>query len=178
MTHNVRSVVAIVFVLGYLGITLWLGHRPAELEYVFLMFVVFSSAVQDALDDVNHRKEQLSRRDIKQEMEYLKSHITGQANLVRFDLALLKYELALAEALKSGGEAPEAPPFLPPYPEPKFIGPETFDATKWRTEKLRDVGVAINRFTWLDMSVVTYPLRNLVAYIIGRPAFVRWLVGE
>jgi hypothetical protein len=181
MTHHVRSSVAIAFALGYLGISSWLEHRPADLEYVFLMFVVFSSAMQDALDEVNHRLVKLaSQRDIKQEMEYLKSHITGQANLVKCDVALLKYDLALAAALERGEGAPEARDLLPAYPEPKFIPPypEPFDAKKWRTEKLHGVAAAVDESTWLDMSVVTYPLRRLVTYIMGRPAFVRWIVGE
>lgn len=134
MSHHVRSCIAIAFACAYLGISWKLDHRPADWEYVFLMFIVFSSAIQDAMDDANHRLEKLARlveesgrkveyleRDIRQETEYLKSHITGEANNVKSDLGLLKYEFALAAALEKGEDPPEAPEFIPPFPEPKFV---------------------------------------------------------
>jgi len=82
------------------------------------MFVVFSSALQDAMDGMNYRLEKITRivensvnqidglnrelrreiqqearnvtREIQQESEYLKSHITAQANLITYDLELGK----------------------------------------------------------------------------------------
>jgi len=196
MSHHVRSGIAMAFACAYWGISWQLDHRPADWEYVFLMFVVFSSAMQDAMDDVNHKLEELTRiveesrrnadylkRDIQQETEYLKSHITGEANNVKSDLALLKYEFALAAALEKGEDPPEAPEFVPPYPEPRFVPLEPpqiepFDAQKWRTEKLQAVAAALGAFTWWDMSVVTSPIRRVVSYAMSRPGFIRWVARD
>jgi hypothetical protein len=148
MKHHVRSCVAIVFALGYLGISLLLDHRPASWEYVLLMFVVFSSAMQDAMDDVNYKLKKvtglletsaikvavLSRdieqqasylsRDIEQATENLKSHVTFEANLMKTYIAMLKYEVELVAALQRGEDAPEEPKYQTPYPEPKLILPK------------------------------------------------------
>ncbi|HEV1994518.1 MAG TPA: hypothetical protein VGR03_09310 [Candidatus Acidoferrum sp.] len=207
MNHHIRSGIAIVLVLAFVGISWLLDHRPADWEYVFLMFVVFSSAMQDAMDDEKLRigkatllleeaarkTEHLSRevqqqakhlsREVQQQAEYLKCHITGEANLLKSDFALLKYELALAAALQRDEDAPEAPEFVPPYPEPKFVSPEfvplespklePFDAQKWREERVRVIATALGGHSWWDMSVVTIPFRRLVAYIVSRPGFIR-----
>jgi hypothetical protein len=196
MGHHARSGIAIVFALGVLGFSWFVGHRPADWEYIFLMFVVFSSALQDAMDDLNHKLEKLTRiveefrrnadylkRDIQQETEYLKSHITGEANNVKSDLALLKYEFALATALQKGEDPPEAPEFVPPYPEPKFVPIEPpkiepFDAVKFRAEGLSNVADALRGHVWWDMSVVTSPLRRLLGYIATRTAFIRWITND
>lgn len=185
MSHHVRSGIAIAFASAYLGISLLLDHRPADWEYVFLMFVVFSSASQDAMDDLTHRVEKLTRvaeesqrnteylkRDIQQEFEYLKSHITAEVNLI-------KYDLALRDALEKGEEAPEAAP----YPEPKLVpleAPklESFDPQKWRTEKIQAVATALGTSTWWDMTVVLNPVRRFIAYVMSRPSFIRWIARD
>jgi hypothetical protein len=200
MSHHVRSGVAIVFALGYLGISLLLDHRPADWEYVFLMFVVFSSAMQDAMDNVNYKLKEVTRlleasdyrvdvltrdveqqavylsRDIGQATENLKSHITFEANLMKTYVAMLKYELELAAALRRGEDAPEEQKYQTPYPEPKLILPKfvpleppkiaPFDAQKMRAEQIREVTAALGEYRWWDMTVVTIPLRRLVAYVL------------
>jgi len=185
MNHHARSFIAIVFALGFLVISWLVGHRPADWEYVFLMFFVFSSAMQDAMDSVNHRLEKVTRlieesaakaedlsREVRQEAEYLKSHVTAEANLVT-------YELRLLAALQRGEAAPEAPP----CPEAEFVEPEPpklepFDARKFRAERLREMAEALREYSWWDMTVLTSPLRRLLAYIAGRPAFIRWFTSE
>ncbi len=185
MYHHVRSGIAIACSLAYLGISLLLEHRPTDWEYVFLMFVIFSSAMQDAMDNVNHRLEELTRlvnesseemrdvsREIRQEIEYLKAHVTAEADLVT-------YKIELRDALQAGRDIPEPPT----YPEPKFVPiepgkTEQFDAEKWRVKKIYGVERALRDFAWWDMSVLTSPVRRLVANIIGRPRVIRWLGGE
>jgi hypothetical protein len=89
------------------GISWFVGHRPADWEYVFFMFVVFSSALQDAIDGVNSRIEKVTglleksadkidalpyehhketediRREIRQEAEYLRCDVQQQAEYLR-----------------------------------------------------------------------------------------------
>jgi polyhydroxyalkanoate synthesis regulator phasin len=198
MNQHARSAIAIVVALGFLGISWFVGHRPGDWEYVFLMFVVFSSALQDALDQIHlhlekvtelveesvRKGEYLTRdlrqeakyvaREVKQESEYLKSHITAQVNSIA-------YELKLLAALEKGESLPEAPV----YPEPELVEAEfveleppkleTFDKQKFIAERVREVADALRRGGWWDMSVVTTPLRRLYAYVTSRPDVVRWV---
>ena len=198
MNHHGRSGIALVVALGFLGISWFVGHRPADWEYVFFMFVVFSSALQDAIDGMNWRLEKVTRlleksadkiedlnrevrqatenmaREVKQQSEYLKSHITAEANSIAYDLKSMT-------ALQNGESAPEAPA----YPEPKFIEPkfveleppklEIFDRQKFIAERIRKVAEALGDHGWWDMSLVTTPLRRLYAYVSSRPAFIRWV---
>jgi hypothetical protein len=198
MSHHARSAIAIVVVLGFLGVSWFVGHRPADWEYVFLMFVVFSSALQDALDQIYLRLEKVTElveesmrkaeyltrdlrqeakyvvREVKQESEYLKSHITAQTNAIA-------YQLELSAALEKGEPLPEAPA----YPEPELVESEfveleppkleTFDKQKFIEEGVRQVAAALGRSGWWDMSVVTMPLRRLFAYVTSRPDVIRWV---
>jgi hypothetical protein len=183
MNHHIRSVIAIVLVLAFVGISWLLDHRPANWEYVFLMFVVFSSAMQDAMDDVKLRigkatllLETAARKSedlsfvVRQEAEYLKSHVAAEAGL-------LMYKIELMNARQRDEAAPEAPS----YPEPKFVGEppklEPVDARKWREERVREVATVLREYSWWDMTVVTIPFRRLVAYIMNRPGFIRWISG-
>jgi hypothetical protein len=197
MNHHGRSAIAIVVALGFLGISWLLGHRPADWEYVFLMFVVFSSALQDAMDGMNSRLEKVARlleqsadkignlsrevrqeakdvvREVKQESEYLKSHITAEANLVTYDFKL-------AIAIEKGEPLPEEPA----YPEPMLVEStfveleppkvETFDRQRFIAGRVRDVAEALGH-GWWDMSLVTTPLRRLYAYFTSRPFIIRWV---
>ncbi len=198
MNHHGRSGIALVVALGFLGVSWLVGHRPAEWEYVFFMFVVFSSALQDAIDGINWRLEKVTRLleksadkiedlnrevrqaaeniacEVKQQSEYLKSHITSEADLITYDFKLMT-------ALQKGESAPEAPA----YPEPKFIEPkfvqleppklETFDRQKFIAEGVREVAKALAGHGWWDMSLVTTPLRRLYAYLTSRPSIMRWV---
>ncbi len=198
MNQHARSAIAIAVTLGFLGVSWFVGHRPADWEYVFLMFVLFSSALQDALDQIYLRLEKVTRlveksmdkveyltrdlrqearyvvREVKQESEYLKSHITSQMNMIAYDFKL-------SAALEKGESLPEAPA----YPEPKLVESEfvelkppeleTFDAQKFIAEGIREVAEALGDHGWWDMSLVTTPLRRLYAYVVSRPAFVRWV---
>ncbi len=198
MNQHARSAIAIVVALGLLGVSWLVGHKPADWEYVFLMFVVFSSALQDALDQIYLRLEKVTRlveksmdkveystrdlrqeakyvvREVKQESEYLKSHITSQMNLIAYDFKLLA-------ALQKGESLPEAPE----YPAPKLVESEfvelkppeveTFDAQKFIAEGVREVAEALGDHGWWDMSAVTTPLRRLYAYAVSRPAVIRWV---
>jgi hypothetical protein len=162
------------------------------------MFVMFSSAIQDAMDHVNYKLKEVTRllgasdykvevltrdieqqavylsRDIGQATENLKSHITFEANLMKTYIAMLKYELELAAALRRGEDAPEEQKYQTPYPEPKLILPkfvpleppriEPIDAQKMRAEQIREVTAALKDYRWWDMTVVTIPLRRLAAY--------------
>ncbi len=162
------------------------------------MFVVFSSALQDAIDGMNWRLEKVTRlleksadkiedlnrevrqatenmaREVKQQSEYLKSHITAEANSIAYDLKSMT-------ALQNGESAPEAPA----YPEPKFIEPkfveleppklEIFDRQKFIAERIRKVAEALGDHSWWDMSLVTAPLRRLYAYLTSRPDIIRWV---
>ena len=200
MNQHARSAIAIVVALVFLGVSLLVGHRPADWEYVFLMFVVFSSALQDALDQIYLRLEKITRlveksmdkveystrdlrqeakyvvREVKQESEYLKCHITARVDL-------LAYNIKLA-ALEEGESVPEAPA----YPEPKLVESEfaeleppkleTFDRQKFIAERIRQVADALGDHGWWDMSVVTTPLRRLYAYVASRPAFIRWVSND
>lgn len=200
MNQHARSAIAIVVALVFLGVSWLVGHRPADWEYVFLMFVVFSSALQDALDQIYLRLEKITRlveksmdkveystrdlrqeakyvvREVKQESEYLKCHITARVDL-------LAYNIKLA-ALEEGEAVPEAPA----YPEPKLVESEfaeleppkleTFDRQKFIAERIRQVADALGDHGWWDMSVVTTPLRRLYAYVASRPAFIRWVSND
>ena len=198
MSHHARSGIAIVVTLGFLVISWFVSHRPADWEYVFFMFVVFSSALQDAMDGMNgrlgkimqlleksaHKVEDLNLEvrqraeyvtsEVKQQSEFLQSHITAQANLATYDLRLMF-------SRQTGEPEPDAPA----YPEPKLVEPkflaheppklETFDRQKFIAERVREVAAALRGHGWWDMSVVTTPLRRLYAYVTGRPAFIRWV---
>ena len=200
MNQHARSAIAIVVALVFLGVSWLVGHRPADWEYVFLMFVVFSSALQDALDQIYLRLEKITRlveksmdkveystrdlrqeakyvvREVKQESEYLKCHITARVDL-------LAYNIKLA-ALEEGESVPEAPA----YPEPKLVESEfaeleppkleTFDRQKFIAERIRQVADALGDHGWWDMSGVTTPLRRLYAYVASRPAFIRWVSND
>jgi len=183
MNHHVRSGIAIFLVLAFLGISWFIGHRPANWEYVFLMFVMFSSALQDAIDDVKERlgeassllKKAARKADhldfvVRQQAEYLQSDVSRQTDL-------LLWKIDLMNALQTGEPAPEAPPFR----EAKFVGePPTldpFDARKWREERVRKVATALGDYSWWDMAALTIPIRQLVVYIVSRPGFIRWISG-
>jgi hypothetical protein len=201
MNQHARSAIAIVVALTFLGVSWLVGHRPAEWEYVFLMFVVFSSALQDALDQIYLRLEKVTQlveksmqqaeystrdlrqeakyvvREVKQESEYLKCHITAQADMAA-------YKAALSAALEKGEAMPEAPP----YPESQIIESEfveleppqleQFDRVKFIAERIREVSDALREHAWWDMSLVTTPLRRLFVYYVGRPGNLKKLSKE
>ncbi|PYT62527.1 MAG: hypothetical protein DMG35_07225 [Acidobacteria bacterium] len=198
MRHHGRSAIAIVVTVGFLVISWFVSHQPADWEYVFFMLVVFSSALQDAMDGVNGRLEKITRlieeyadkvedlnlevrqqaeyltSELKQQSEFLKSHITAEANLVTYDIRLMA-------ALQAGEPAPDPPAYPEPkLVEPKFLAPEPpkieeFDAQKFRAEGLRQVADALRDHGWWDMSIVATPLRRLFAHVASRPAFIRWI---
>lgn len=201
MNQHARSAIAIFVVLVFLGVSWFVGHRPADWEYVFLMFVVFSSALQDALDQIYLRLERVTRlveksmqeikyasrdlrqeakyvvREVKQESEYLKRHITAQANLATYNADLLA-------ALEKGESAPEAPA----YPESKLVEAEfveleppklePFDRQKFMEEYVREVADTLRDHAWWDMSLVTTPLRRLFVYYVRRPGNLKKISKE
>jgi hypothetical protein len=211
MSHHVRSGIAIVFACVYLGISWRLEHHPADWEYVFLMFLAFSSAMQDAMDGLNNKLERLAeivggnrantaffehdiqqakeevKRELRQEAEFLKCHVTREANNLKTELELFKYELALERALEKGEDAPETPQFIS-SPEPKFVSPEfvppelpkiePFDARNWRTERAQGIVQALRGPSWWDMTLVIRPLVRAAAYINARPGFIRWVTHD
>jgi hypothetical protein len=205
MNPHARSAMAIVVTLGFLAISWFVGHRLADWEYVFLMFVVFSSALQDAMDGMNYRLEKITRivvnsanqidrlnrelrreiqqearnltREVQQESEYLKSHIKAQADLITYDIKL-------GTAIEKGEPLPEEPA----YPEPKLVEStfveleppelETFDRQRFIEERVLAVADALRDHGWWDMSVVTTPLRRLYGYVSSRPAYIRWVSND
>jgi hypothetical protein len=152
MNPHARSGIAIVVTLGFLAISWFVGHRPADWEYVFFMFVVFSSALQDAMDGMNSHLEKVTRllkisadkiddltyevrkqtedvrREIRQEAEYLRRDVEQQAEYLRSyvtaEAILVKYGIALMHARDTGEDAPDKPQ----YPEPKLVESKFVDS--------------------------------------------------
>ena len=186
MHHHVRSGIAILVALGFFGISWLAGHRAESWEYVFFMFVVFSSALQDAMDKMHRQLEELSQSvkelageaqylkyEIRQAEENLKCHVTAQAQLTMCDIAL-------STALEKGATGL---PEQPSHPEPKFMWPEqpeikTFDKEEWIAEKIPSVAKALRDGGWWDMSVATWPFRRLFGFVASRASFIGWIAKD